>query len=718
ETYRAMMDEGFTQFITVWGLEAIDGKTIPYDSISKKKWYLRKFFEPTNTRDSRAYYGYMRDAVMFNDEQLNTHSDAFNGALGQGGGYGHVYNKTATMLFSLQYVLGDSLFSEAMKNYVAQWKFAHPYPEDFRNSVSHFTHIDLNWFFDEWIETTKNIDYKIGKIKKGEFKNQYVIRLKRKGRMQMPIDLRVISKKDSVYNFYIPNTWFEKSDDNQQARYDSMNKTLWPTTQVSSTPQPKTGNSKPASPAGKPKTVTLPKWYGWDKLQPTYDAVVTVPGGIKNVILDPSNRMADINMLDNHKKSDVEFRFDSHIYPFPSWRKYRIYMRPDVWWNAYDGVKLGLSVNGNLMGVKHNFTFVAWVNTHLAQGGSRYGFDKEVDKKAGWFSYRFDYSNAVDKVIKKGTIYFHSQWLDGYEMYKFGLSKIFPQNFTADINIKAFTRNKEEWRNYLLYPNEWDAMWTNGHKFNGSINLSLTYTYARDKFNGFLTAHVRSGILTSAFDYNYFDLTSVLRASASKFDFRTRVYGRYGTGTNVPSESSLYFAGGNPEEMMDSKYYRAAGFVPQSWAGQYGSDVNHLQFGGGLNMRGYAGYYLAETDKNKVVVPAYKGPSGLALNEEIDFNRIVTVKNAWLKEHFTLNTYLFGDVGSIGYINSSNQQQLSSVRFDAGAGLAFTVKKWGSLQGIKPLTFRFDVPFYLSSTPFGDPNHFKFRWVVGIGRTF
>jgi hypothetical protein len=26
----------------------------------------------------------------------------------------------------------------------------------------------------------------------------------------MPIDLRVVSKKDSVYDFTIPNTWFEK----------------------------------------------------------------------------------------------------------------------------------------------------------------------------------------------------------------------------------------------------------------------------------------------------------------------------------------------------------------------------------------------------------------------------------------------------------------------------------------------------------------------------
>ena len=685
ETYRAMMDEGFTQFLTSWGLEHIDGKNLPADSISKKQWYVRKFTEPINVRDREFNIGYQRAAIQYDDEPLNTHSDAFNGALGQGGGYGNVYFKTATMLYNLQYVLGDSLFSAALKHYVAQWKFCHPYPEDFRNSVIQFTHVDLNWFFDQWIETTKNIDYHIGTIKKGRLKDQYVIHLTRKGRMQMPIDLRVISKKDSVYDFYIPNTWFEKQPDSAQSKRG---------------------------------VTTLAKWYGWDKLQPTYDAVVIVPGGIKNVIIDPSHRLADINMLDNRKKGGVEFRFDSHIYPFPSWEKYRLWMRPDVWWNAYDGLKLGFNLNGNYMNIKQNFSFTGWVNTHLLQGGQRYNFDTETKKHAGWFSYKFDYSNAIDKVMKKTTFYFHSQWLDGLELYKIGLSKQFPKNFTGDINIKGFTRVKQEWTNYLLYPNEWDAIWTSNNNFNMSLNVTGTYTYAKDKYNGFVTAHLRSGALTSAFNYNYLEVTSVTKAAAWKFDFRTRVYGRYGTGNHVPSESALFFAGGNPEEMMDSKYYRAAGFAPPSWAGQYGDDVNHLQFGGGLNMRGYAGYQLAELDKHGVVMAAYKGPSGIGLNEELDFNRIVPVKNQWLREHFTLNTYLFGDAGSIAYINSANVQQLSTLRFDAGAGLAFTVKKWGSLQVIKPLTFRFDVPFFLSNTPYVDQAPFKFRWVVGIGRTF
>ncbi len=338
ETYRAAMDEGFTQFLTAWGMEAIDGDTVVYEFGPKTNWYFKRFYEPTNVRETKCYYSYLSDAIIYNDEPLNTHSDGFNGALGQGGGYRHVYAKTSTMLYNLQYVLGDSVFSAAMKHYVQQWKFAHPYPEDFRNSVSQFTHIDLNWFFDEWMETTKNIDYKIGRIKKGQFKNQYVIKLKRKGRMQMPIDLQITSKEDSVYNYYIPNTWYEKPGgiSDSAAAFGILDSAIQfrsPNYAVAFSIRDSAAHFRiPHS-----KFRVLPKWYGWDKLQPTYNATVTIPGGIKNVVIDPTERLADINMLDNRKRGNVELRFDSHVYPPASSKKYRVYMRPDVWWNAYDG---------------------------------------------------------------------------------------------------------------------------------------------------------------------------------------------------------------------------------------------------------------------------------------------------------------------------------------------------------------------------------------------
>jgi aminopeptidase N len=686
ETYRAMMDEGFTQFLTAWGLEHIDGDTMVHEPIKNK--YVRHFAEPTNVRDSKVYLSYLSDAIQYNDEPLNTHSDGFNGALGQGGGYRHVYAKTSTMLYNLQYVLGDSLFQSAMKHYVQQWKFCHPYPEDFRNSISQFTHADLNWFFDEWMETTKNVDYKTGKIKKTALQDKYEITLKRKGRMQMPIDLRVVSKKDSVYDFFIPNTWFEKS-----FHCDTLT----------------THNSQPT---------TLSKWYGWDKLKPTYTAEVTIPGGIKNVIIDPSERLADIDMQNNRKKGNVIVKFDSHIYSLPSWKKYVLYLRPDLWWNNYDGFKVGLHAEGNYMQIKNNFVLNVWLNTHLLQGINP-SLTKDEKRKADWVSYSLTVNHAIDKIIKKGTIHIQSKLLDGLELYELGLSKRFGDKWLTDISIKAFNIPQPQFKNYLLYPNEWKIK-----QWNSSLNLSASYSYQKQNVSGKLQLKFRSSAFLSNYNYHYLELIHTQKATAWKLDFRTRLYARAGLGSNPAPESQLYFAGANPEEMSDNKYLRATGFVPHQWLG-YGTDINHFQYGGGMNMRGYSGYLLGETDKNGVVMPTYKGNSGIALNAEIDFNKIFVINKiraskfaTKLREIFSFNSYLFGDVGSIVYTNSLNKQQFSQVRVDAGVGAAITIKKWWVLQNIKPLTIRFDVPFFVSCTPYSDPAHFKFRWVIGISRTF
>mgnify|MGYP001487766993 CR=1 FL=1 len=107
-------------------------------------------------RHGRDYYAYIRDATKFNDPQLNTHSDDFSSALGHGGGYRHVYYKTAAMLYNLEYVLGEELFLKAMQHYFHKWKMAHPYFDDFREAIVEYTKVDLNWFFDQWMETTKS----------------------------------------------------------------------------------------------------------------------------------------------------------------------------------------------------------------------------------------------------------------------------------------------------------------------------------------------------------------------------------------------------------------------------------------------------------------------------------------------------------------------------------------------------------------------------------
>jgi hypothetical protein len=259
ETYRAALDEGFTQFLTADGLEQINGDTLIEDV--PKGWIRRHFTEPRLSRDVRVYNTYIADAATGQDFQLNTHSDDFNGALGHGGGYRLVYYKTATMLYNLQYVLGDSLFQGAMQHYFQQWKFAHPYFEDFRNSIIQYTKVDLNWFFDQWLETTKGLNYGICGIKKVRGTDSFDISIMRKGEMQMPVDFTVTTKTGSKQSYHIPNTWFEKTT----------------------------------------AAAVLPRWTGWGMLNKKYSARISVPEGIKHVQIDTSNRLADKMMLDNYR---------------------------------------------------------------------------------------------------------------------------------------------------------------------------------------------------------------------------------------------------------------------------------------------------------------------------------------------------------------------------------------------------------------------------------
>jgi len=100
ETYRAALDEGFTQFLTAWALEKIDGPVMVKGKYANR--YTEKHSIPELAKDVRVYNGYLKDAVRLEQSTLNTHSDDFGGALRHGGGYGNVYYKTATMLHNLQ----------------------------------------------------------------------------------------------------------------------------------------------------------------------------------------------------------------------------------------------------------------------------------------------------------------------------------------------------------------------------------------------------------------------------------------------------------------------------------------------------------------------------------------------------------------------------------------------------------------------------------------
>ena len=71
------------------------------------------------------------------------------------------YNKTALWLHTLERYLGWPVLQRGMAAFYEQWRFGHPSPADFFQSLNHASAQDLTWFFDQVHGATHVFDYGI-----------------------------------------------------------------------------------------------------------------------------------------------------------------------------------------------------------------------------------------------------------------------------------------------------------------------------------------------------------------------------------------------------------------------------------------------------------------------------------------------------------------------------------------------------------------------------
>lgn len=684
ETYRAFLDEGFTQFLTVWAIDRIEK---PIRKRVHSFPFIDQHLDSLNNKYENLYYPYLRTVHEGLDEPLNTHSSAFNGSIRHGGSYGLVYYKTAVMLHNLRYTLGDSLFQSAMKYYFDKWKFCHPYPEDFRQAIIEHTKADLNWFFDEWLETTKETDYAISRVRSKRTKvndsNKYIhtVQLNRKGRMQMPIDFSITGESGKIYQYHIPNTWFQKSVDSN--------------------------------------TTILPKWYGWDLLKPKYTAQVVLNEKIKRVEVDPSLTLADVNRLDNvyltgsRRIGQVllgtadRWQIDHRVPNLERWDKALNYWRPDIWYNRIDGIQVGLNMNGNYFKNIFQYDLTVWGNSDLGSvqvndkwnTGIQYLFDGKPIKKS--LSAHFTHKVSLRKIWKQ-------LYLGGYHIDNAGLSKnglYFEKKFQKqDGNNPRFTVlsviadfSKRYNNQYLIYPNLWSYK-----RANNSLTLRLKRFYKISASAGNITIDYRIPGLGSRFGNSYLQYSQIQNINIHKFEVRVRAFARYGFG-QFPTESALFIAGANPEQMYDSKYYRATSIVDNQSI--YNDPNLHFHQGGGLNIRGYAN------------VDAF-GISGASCNLEVDFDRFIPIKPKKLTKFFKIDTYLFGDIGTLASYSDFLNRKIYGFSYpivNAGIGSTLTIKFIPF--NINPLVLRFDMPLYINE-PATSQKAWEPRYIFGVGRCF
>ncbi len=176
------MDEGFTSF-------------------AEEEVLNKMAASPQLNPHRNAYLAYDFLANKGETEPLATPADYFS----KNRTYGiSAYSRGQIFLAQLRYVIGQEHFDRGMLRYYEEWKLRHPDPWDFLRIMEEESGIQLDWYLNFWMNTTKTIDYGIHSVNSGPRGLNTIIQLERKGEMPMPVKLKVYTKEGNVYAYHIP----------------------------------------------------------------------------------------------------------------------------------------------------------------------------------------------------------------------------------------------------------------------------------------------------------------------------------------------------------------------------------------------------------------------------------------------------------------------------------------------------------------------------------
>ncbi len=173
------MDEGFTTYAS----ERVLG------TLRSKKTFLQ----------DGSYTSYYRLVNSGLEEPASTHSDHFNTNYAYSNAS---YSKGAVFMSQLGYIVGDSVRDKILLDYYWQWRFKHPNPNDFIRVAEKASGIELDWYKEYWINSTKTIDYAIDSLWEEGGKTK--IRIRRAGEMPMPVDIQLAFKDGGKELHYVP----------------------------------------------------------------------------------------------------------------------------------------------------------------------------------------------------------------------------------------------------------------------------------------------------------------------------------------------------------------------------------------------------------------------------------------------------------------------------------------------------------------------------------
>jgi hypothetical protein len=683
ETRYAFLDEGFTEFLEMIGMEAYYGRhneRAPYRDTS----WLTKTFIPEYDSRRNYYSSYLDLASSGYEEPLNIPHDWAR----EGVNAGQVYFKTLNGLAQLEYVLGDSIFWTGMKEYFRRWHFKHPNLNDFKRTMEDVSGADLDWYFDQWFHTTRTIDYAGGSVESaltGNGTYGTTVKLCNRDLGVMPIDLTLHYEDGTTGIATIPVAL------NQGTAYKK--------------PEPGRIFFTP-----------------WDWVKKEYTGTAITPKAVSWYEIDTSYRLMDLNkenngstallgLLKHQPDLDIAFLKQYHNYPSLS-GLYTVY-RPLAWYDEIAGLNLGVgALFGNHRKLKGDIKVLYTARPVPVDSYAdrpefldHIGLElrSEVQTKilgnltTAGFNARSRYGMLASELSLDHKIRPTYRYLGPSQSVKFYLAGTF--------------RGRDSIHPFPLY----GGPWSNGLDFTAGSRYAFTSSNGLTTFGGGLEiGHITrykqllnplpnsSTSFTKLHD-SYTSLDVFVQQRVPLADgwtvfLKGNAMGIIGT---PPLQKLYYLNGANPSQQEKSTFWKAITNISRHF-----SDQAHFLMEGGGGVRGY---------RTSVGNP----DGGLGLSGEFEFpNPLGSL--GWLP--YSFQPLFFVDAGYAQASEPLNNQEHTYT--DAGIGFRVNVLSWlpWQLQGVAEEyadipRIGIYFPFYLSHPDDGKPK-VAFRYVISLGTTF
>lgn len=186
ESLYPWMDEGFASYA--------EEEVINY--LHKEKFLAGEVLDDPHAETISNYIAFAKSG---GEEALTTHADHYttNRAYGMAS-----YVKGDVCLTQLKYIIGTEAFDIGMLDYYWKWKFRHPNPNDFIRIMEKASDLELDWFKEYFVYSTKKVDYAIDSVYSANGKT--ICRLKREDLFPMPVEVKVRFADGKNVLYYIP----------------------------------------------------------------------------------------------------------------------------------------------------------------------------------------------------------------------------------------------------------------------------------------------------------------------------------------------------------------------------------------------------------------------------------------------------------------------------------------------------------------------------------